>query len=155
MAGKATDMIGFTDSGWTVVGRYHTKIGLHPQWWLECDHCKRRIFRRGDTLRATGIYKCLCMGTGHPLHSRWKQMWQRCYNPNATGYKNYGGKGIKVCQEWNISFEAFRDWSIANGWVEGDMQLDRIDPSKDYEPSNCQYLTGDAHRAKTWRDRRG
>ena len=67
-------------------------------------------------------------------------MKQRCYNPNSTSYNAYGGRGIKVCDEWRDDFMAFYNWAIANGYEEG-LSIDRIDNGGDYEPSNCQWIT--------------
>lgn len=55
-------------------------------------------------------------------------------------YYRYGGRGIKICQQWREDFKKFYDWSIENGWKEG-LEIDRIDPDGDYEPSNCRYVT--------------
>lgn len=67
-------------------------------------------------------------------------MKQRCFNKNHTHYDKYGGRGIKVCQEWLDDFKAFYDWAINNGWQSG-LQIDRIDNDGDYEPSNCRFVT--------------
>ena len=67
-------------------------------------------------------------------------MKQRCYNPNRREYKNYGGRGIGVCSEWLSGFDAFRDWSMANGYCDN-LTLDRIDNNKDYEPNNCRWVS--------------
>lgn len=65
-------------------------------------------------------------------------MKARCYNPNNHKYKNYGGRGITICDEWMNSFESFRDWSLANGYRD-DLSIDRINSDGNYEPSNCRW----------------
>ena len=65
-------------------------------------------------------------------------MKQRCYNPNHRKYKNYGARGIKICDEWLGNFATFYEWAINNGY-EDNLSLDRIDVDKGYEPSNCRW----------------
>ena len=69
-------------------------------------------------------------------------MKNRCYYPKDKEYKNYGGRGIKVCDEWlgEFGFEKFYQWSLANGF-QPNLSLDRIDVDGDYEPSNCRWIT--------------
>lgn len=69
-------------------------------------------------------------------------MKQRCNNPNDHGYKNYGGRGIKVCKEWEDSFQAFYDYvSVLPHFGEEGRSLDRIDNEGDYEPGNVRWAT--------------
>lgn len=73
------------------------------------------------------------------LYSIWRNMKQRCNNPNASKYEIYGGRGIKVCGEWN-KFELFMQWSISNGYKDN-LTLDRCDRDKGYCPDNCRWVT--------------
>lgn len=78
--------------------------------------------------------------TGTRLHNIWDTMKARCYRPNSKDFKNYGGRGIMICEEWKMSFETFYEWSMNNGY--GDhLSLDRVDVNVDYEPSNCRWAT--------------
>lgn len=79
-------------------------------------------------------------GTHTRLYSIWDSMKTRCNNPKSKTYSYYGGKGITVCPEWEKSFEAFRDWALANGYADN-LTLDRIDSDKGYAPDNCQWAT--------------
>ena len=72
------------------------------------------------------------------LYKVWSGIKQRCFNPNSNRYKNYGGRGISICDEWKNSFETFCKWALENGYKEG-LSIDRIDHEKDYDPSNCRW----------------
>ena len=84
-----------------------------------------------------------------PLYSRWKTMKQRCYNPKCKSYKNYGGRGIQVCQEWKNDFLAFYNWAINNGYQK-ELEIDRKDNDGNYTPENCRFVT----RSKNNKNRR-
>ena len=67
-------------------------------------------------------------------------MKARCTNPNRPKYPRYGGRGIKVCDEWNKDFLCFYNWSISHGYSP-ELQLDREDNDGNYCPENCRWVT--------------
>lgn len=73
------------------------------------------------------------------IYRIWIDMCKRCNNPNATGYKNYGGRSIKVCDKWNKSFIAFYK-DMGPSYEEG-LTIERKENDKNYEPSNCCWAT--------------
>lgn len=74
------------------------------------------------------------------LYCIFSDMHQRVLNPNASGYKNYGMKNIKICDEWLHNFPAFQKWALSNGY-DDNLTLERKDYRKDYSPDNCEWVT--------------
>ncbi len=135
----------------------------NAMWLCQCD-CGNQIIVRGGTLRSGQQKSCGCYnkelqanfkghykhGGAHTrLHTIWKEMRQRCTNPHTTNYKNYGGRGIIICEEWN-DFSKFREWAINNGYAD-DLSIDRIDVNGNYEPQNCRWST-DKEQSRNKRD---
>lgn len=123
-------------------------------WLCLCD-CGSEIIVRTAYLKNNHTQSCGCLsiekiversikhgykkrGTTSRTYTSWQLMIQRCINPNNPAYKNYGGRGIKVCQQWRNSFENFlKDMGEApNG-----LQLDRIKNDQGYCKKNCHWAT--------------
>jgi hypothetical protein len=74
------------------------------------------------------------------LYSVYRGMISRCYSKYHESFPMYGGREIKVCNEWRNNFKAFFNWANKNGYSKG-LQLDRIDNEKGYCPENCRFVT--------------
>lgn len=112
-------------------------------WECLCD-CGKKTMVMGSRLRSGNTKSCGCIvkirnGLSKSKEYRiWKAMLQRCYDITAISYKNYGAKGIIVCDKWKNSFEAFVE---DMGLIPKGLTLDRIDPFGNYEKNNCRLVT--------------
>ena len=97
----------------------------------------------GNAISSTRLYR---------IHSGMKS---RCCNPNHQHYNRYGGRGIRVCDEWSGKDGAVRfiDWALSNGYDEG-LTIDRIDPDGNYCPENCRWVSSSVNSLRT-RKRKG
>ena len=84
----------------------------------------------------------------HKLYHVWCTIKQRCSNYKTTGFKNWGGRGIIMCDEWKNSFQVFYDFCISDGWKEW-LQIDRINNDGNYEPLNCRLVTKEVQSRNT------
>ena len=117
-----------------------------------CIYCNRILYLIYDRIKDTKSNLCICQRKYEfsvndpnikPLYRKWMHMRQRCTNPNDISYPNYGGRGIKVCEEWdNIEngFINFYNWALSTGWTpDTKLSIDRIDVNKGYTPDNCRW----------------
>lgn len=155
---KRNEIVGQTFGHLKVIAYDHSKSG-RIYYKCECLKCGKTCVVRKDGLTCGHATTCGCatkewMHSGklnrkHGLYEDraywvWAKVKARCYNPNCREYKNYGGRGIKMCDEW-LDPKSFVEWAYANGYdkdaPKGQCTLDRIDVNKDYEPSNCRFVT--------------
>ena len=94
-------------------------------------------------------------GTANGVKQGWYIMWsgmmERCRNPNRSRYNRYGGRGIKVCEEWQDPIK-FKEWAMQQEWPESH-SIDRIDSDGDYCPENCRIITVSENSKKTKRSK--
>ena len=138
-------------SRWTVIqANYPTKKkGQHCLCACDCGNTK--------VIRSTSLFhgetrSCGCLKKEiqanrkrthgmerTPIYQRWCAMKSRCNNPNSPNYKNYGGRGILLCNEWH-DFENFLSWAMSNGFDES-LTIERINVNGNYEPNNVTWAT--------------
>lgn len=106
----------------------------------KCPQCESEfLMYASHYYRGSNSCKCRYLAKRNKrLYSIWINMKTRCYNPNVRGYKDYGGRGIGICDEWKKSFKSFYEWAIINGYS-GNLTLDRKDVNGNYNPDNCKW----------------
>lgn len=121
------------------------------QYSYICSSCKKTILIGNRPQGKTGkCPPCASRDSGHKnakhmlskgrIYYVWRNMLSRCENPKHKSFDRYGGRGIRVCQEWHDSSAFFR-WALANGYSD-DLQIDRRNNEGHYEQNNCRFVSG-------------
>lgn len=162
--GKFIDLTGRRFGRLLVLEKAGRNDSLQILWRCRCD-CGKETITRGLTLRNGETKSCGCLfeesrkagfhvihgGSKERLYNIWRAMRSRCNNPNNWKYSDYGGRGIRVCSEWN-KYPVFRQWAMTHGY-ENSLSIDRIDVDGNYEPDNCRWAD-DKTQANNKRSRR-
>lgn len=152
---RLNDLTGKTFGNWLILYRSGSTPNKASIWHCKCNLCGSERDVVGSSLvsgASTKCRSCVPRQTLSKPHRKdriyhiYSAMKQRCNNPKAKHYDIYGGRGIKVCEEWEKSADTFIQWAFANGYNDS-LTIDRIDCNQGYFPDNCRWVSNNVQSA--------
>lgn len=105
-----------------------------------CSEARAYAILLENGVQMRGCKRNEAVASKHPLYLVWRGLIRRCTEKSHHKYTIYGGRGIRVCEEWANNFDAFATWALAAGYMHG-LQIDRSDNDSGYSPDNCRWVT--------------